>query len=272
MARDSRKRNEIAKAKKQEIKETEQELKEKERLQKINKILMSVPLMNWAWPRIGVAVLKERSVSYADKVLDSLLQIHMMVPYSILMNYSRTDLSRNKLAIEVIKDPTLTHILMLDIDHKHPIDIVQRLAKWVLLDPEVKIVGGLNFRRSYPHDPCCHLLDTDGVAHAPAMWDQGLMEVSAIGTGSILIHREVFENIQPPWFFNTYDKVWDDVWPGEDMGFSQKCREYGYKMFVDTTTTSPHIGEYEIGEANFRQAIKQGDLEIHSLEGVNIVS
>lgn len=267
MARDNKKRFEDEKAK-------QEEARQKERIQNINNVLRSLPIANWQWPRIGVAFLKERSLSYTDKVLDNFAQIHMQGPIPIFLNYTRTDLARNKLAMEVLKNPQLTHLLMLDIDHKHPVNIIQRLAKWVLLDPSVWVVGGLNFRRSYPHDPCCHLFGEDGQIYAPAAWDKngGLMKVAAIGTGSILIAREAFEEIQPPWFFNKYDKVWDDVWPGEDMGFSQKCREYGIGMYVDTSLTSPHIGEYEIGEANFKQAIDNGDLQMHDMKGVKLVS
>jgi hypothetical protein len=79
----------------------------------------------------------------------------------LFINYTRTDLARNKLALELLKSP-FTHLIMLDIDHKHPPDIVQKLSRWFLLRPEVQIVGGLNFRRSYPHDPCCHLIGKDG--------------------------------------------------------------------------------------------------------------
>lgn len=264
--RDNKKRNEDKKT-------IELDAKQKARLENINNILRTLPLANWEWPRIGLAILKERALSYTDKTLDNLLQIHMQGPIPIFLNYTRTDLARNKLAMEVLKTPQLTHLLMLDIDHKHPIDIVQRLAKWVLLNPDIKVVGGLNFRRSYPHDPCCHLFGEDGQIYAPAVWDhEGLLQVAAIGTGSILISREVFEEIQPPWFFNLYDNVWDDSWPGEDMGFSQKCRQYGYKMYVDTDLTSTHIGEYEIGENNFRAAIEKGDLFIKNMEGVKLVN
>jgi hypothetical protein len=164
---------------------------------------------------------------------------------------------------------------MLDIDHIHPADIVQRLSFWFIRqklrnDPsDMGVVGGLNFRRSSPHDPCCHLFGEDGGVYAPAEWQKGLMKVDAIGTGSIMISREVFMEMRPPWFFNIYDEgsYWADAWPGEDMGFSQKCREYGIGMYVDTTLTSPHIGEYQIAEANFRHAIQQDGLKVESTEG-----
>jgi hypothetical protein len=158
------------------------------------------------------------------------------------MPYQRTDLARNKGAIELLKTD-FTHLLMLDIDHVHPSDVVQRLSRWVALDPKkFQVVGGLNFRRSEPHDPCAYIMDDDQNAFA-IEWDEKsqLVEVDRMGTGSIMIAREVFEQIEPPWFFNNYDKVFEDKWPGEDIGFSDKVKAAGIKMWCDTTCTSPHI-------------------------------
>jgi hypothetical protein len=254
------------------------EAKAKENTQYINKLLNTFPIASWPWPRILLVVLKERSIPYADEVFDNFWQIAAQGVQPLFINYSRTDLARNKIAEKLLSSNS-THVIMLDIDHQHPIHIVQRLARWFLLDkfaPEgmkndVQIVGGLNFRRSAPHDPCCHLMGTDGQVYAPADWSNvkqnELMQVDAIGTGSIMIAREVFEAMQPPWFFNTYDRAWADVWPGEDMGFSRKCREYGIKMHVDVSTTSPHITTRMIGEADFRrEAAKNGHMVV-SREG-----
>lgn len=273
MARNNTKRRENDKEKREEQQKQAEQQAQETRLQNINNILASFPIMNWAWPRIGLAVLKERTISYADSVLNGLAEIYMQAPYPIYLNYTRTDLARNKLA-QVLLASNLTHIVMLDIDHKHPHDIIQRLARWVMADPDKWVVGGLNFRRSYPHDPCCHVMDKDGRMYPPSDWDdRKLMKVDAIGTGSIIIAREAFEAIQPPWFFNIYDqdKIWADRWPGEDMGFSQKCREYGINMYVDTTTTSPHIVEREVAEPEFRQAIANGDLVKKSVDYVDLV-
>lgn len=247
-------------------------VKEQKTADYINRTLTTFPIAAWQYPKVCLAVLKERSISYADKVFDNLMQISAQGVPQINLNYSRTDLARNKIAQYFLRT-SFSHVIMLDIDHKHPIDIVQKLSRWFILDKlegkgELQIVGGLNFRRSDPHDPCCHLFGKGGKIYAPAQWEEGLLQVAAIGTGSIMISREVFEEIQPPWFFNKYESVWDDVWPGEDMGFSMKAREYGFKMFVDTTLTSPHIGEYEIAEPQFRKAMEKRGAEIVKSEGI----
>jgi len=195
--------------------------------------ISTLPIMNWSFPRVLVYFLLERTISYADLVFPSMMQIAAQGPVILNMPYQRTDLARNKGAIELLKTD-FTHLLMLDIDHVHPSDVVQRLSRWVALDPKkFQVVGGLNFRRSEPHDPCAYIMDDDQNAFA-IEWDEKsqLVEVDRMGTGSIMIAREVFEQIEPPWFFNNYDKVFEDKWPGEDIGFSDKVKAAGIKCGV----------------------------------------
>ncbi len=198
--------------------------------------------MSWAFPRILVAFLLERTISYADLVFPACMQIAAQGPVVLNMPYQRTDLARNRASMELLKSD-FTHLLMLDIDHVHPHDIIQRLAKWVLKDPKkYQVVGGLNFRRSEPYDPCAYKISADGSMYTIA-WekDDEIVEVDRLGTGSILIAREVFETIPPPWFWNDYSQSWRDAWPGEDIGFNKLCVQHGIKMWVDVTVTSPHI-------------------------------
>ena len=205
-------------------------------------VLEQYPIMSWAFPRILVAFLLERTISYADLVFPACMQIAAQGPVVLNMPYQRTDLARNRASMELLKSD-FTHLLMLDIDHVHPHDIIQRLAKWVLKDPKkYQVVGGLNFRRSEPYDPCAYKIGADGSMYTIA-WekDDEIVEVDRLGTGSILIAREVFETIPAPWFWNDYSQSWRDAWPGEDIGFNKLCVQHGIKMWVDVTVTSPHI-------------------------------
>jgi len=228
-----------------------------------NALLNTLPIVSWKWPRPVLAVLMERSMSHASAVFPHFMQIAAQGIPTMKIDYQRTDVARNHAALEMLRTEDYTHLIMLDIDHIHPIDIVQRFSRWVMMDPEIKVIGGMNFKRSAPHTPCCFYIGDNGVA-TPAQWEQGLIEVDALGTGSIMIAREVFEQIKPPWFFNTYNErdCMMDVWPGEDMGFSQLCRENGIKMFVDTGATSPHMTDRAIDENDFRKAIEAGALQI----------
>lgn len=217
-------------------------------------VLETLPIMNWAFPRVLVCFLLERSISYADLVFPTIVQIAAQGPVILNLPYMRTDLARNKAAIELLKTD-FTHLLMLDIDHIHPTNIVQRLARWVIKDPkEFQVVGGLNFRRSEPHDPCAYTFDESDQSMWAIEWDKDttLMEVDRLGTGSMMISREVFEKIPPPWFVNDYSQAMRDAWPGEDIGFNRLCKKHGVKMWVDCTTTSPHIVPGLVDESSWR--------------------
>jgi hypothetical protein len=229
------------------------------RREEVEQRLNTLPIASWAWPRILVAIPLERSISNASLVFHRFLEIASQGVAFLKQDYTRTDLARNRFAIKLLES-NYTHLLMLDVDHVHPVDIVQKLARWPLMNPDVKVVGGLNFRRSEPYEPCCFFKDpVTGGVNAPADWSAGLLKVDYIGTGSILIAREVFEAIEPPWFFNIYNIAanWADEWPGEDIGFSEKCQKAGIDMYVDTTTTSPHVGDRLIGEKTFRAYLEQ---------------
>ena len=233
-------------------------------VEETNRVLEILPIAAWPFPKVLLGVLLERSVSYADSVFHGFMHLAAQgVPF-VKLPYARTDVARNKMATALLQSE-YTHLLMLDVDHYHPTNIVQMLSRWVMTNPEHKVVGGLNFKRSYPHEPCCFMFTENGI-YSPAEWDKGLIKVDAIGTGSILISREVFETIEPPWFYNIYDDAWRDEWPGEDMGFSKKCRDAGIDMWVDTTCTSPHVTERLIDQDDFKKALEERSGEIIDIQ------
>lgn len=220
------------------------------------KILNQRPIEAWEYPRILVGVPLERAMSFTEGVFYNFWSIAQQGVPIIQMPYGRIDVTRNKFAVSLLQSD-FTHLLMLDIDHKHPKNIVQRLARWVITKPEIKVVGGLNFRRSEPFDPCCGFWGKDGRYYPPAEWGKGLIKVDILGTGSILIDREVFEIIPPPWFYFDYSKVWADDWISEDVIFSKLCNQYNIDLYVDTTTTSPHITTGLVDAETFRMHRKE---------------
>lgn len=215
-------------------------------------ILTVLPIASWPWPRIIAFVPQFPAIPHGDDVFYHFWAIAQQGVPIMRINYGRTDLVRNQ-AAKTLLGSDYTHVLMLDQDHQHPHHIVQALARWVIADPTIQVVGGLNFRRGAPYDPCAYLLGEDGRLYPPADWEEGLLEVDAIGTGSLLIAREVFEKIDPPWFFNDYSHVLEDRWPGEDLGFCSKCREAGIKMYVDTTISSPHMIDAVVDRSSFEE-------------------
>jgi hypothetical protein len=220
--------------------------------QNILSVLDTLPINAWAYPRILVGIPIERCLSYASLVFFNFLEIATQGPAFVDIKYGRIDVTRNLMATALLQSE-YTHLLMLDVDHVHPTDIIQRLARWVLLYPNVQVVSGLNFRRGEPFDPVAgdQFYET-GERKVLMEWDPGLIEMKEVGGASLLVAKEVFERIEPPWFFNDYSKVWQNDFPGEDIGFSHKCAEAGIKIYVDTTTSSPHCIENLVTEETFR--------------------
>jgi hypothetical protein len=135
-------------------------------------------------------------------------------------------------------------------------------------NPAIKVVGGLNFRRGEPYDPCAFIRGDDGKYYPMSEWEEGLIKVDAIGTGCIAIAREVFELLEPPWFYNDYSKVFEDVWPGEDMGFAVKCQAAGIQQWVDTTITSPHLIDALIDRESYSTFIEANNMGSIPLEAI----
>jgi hypothetical protein len=156
------------------------------------------------------------------------------------IGYGRTDLNRNKLATKLLESD-YTHLMMLDLDHLHPPDVIERHARWALERPECLVIGGLHFRRGEPFDPLAFVYGADGEMRSLAAWPRGLIEVHALGHGTLLVHRSVFEQLDPPWWGYDYGRAAEGVYPTEDMYFCYLCREAGIRLWVDTTISSPHI-------------------------------
>jgi hypothetical protein len=214
-------------------------------------VLNTYPISQWAYPRVLVGILLERAISHADKVFWPFMHLAIYGPAFSEQHPGRIDYVRNKMVIDLLQSD-YTHLLMLDIDHIHPPDIVQRLARWPLIDPKVRVVSGINFRRGKPFDPVFGNYNGHKKRMTTAEWDLGLIQADEVGGATLLVHRSVFEEMEPPWFFNVYDKVWENDWPGEDIGFCRKCQALDIPIYIDTTTTSPHCTDGVITEQTFR--------------------
>lgn len=167
--------------------------------------------------------------------------------------YDRIDVTRNRMAQHLLDSHEFTHLLMLDMDHQHPDDIVERLVRWWLKDPEKLVIAGLNFRRNEPYDPLVWFKGPDGQMYHAVDWPDGLLQCYTVGTGAMLVHRSVFERIPGPWFCNDYSQAPEmDAWPGEDIGFCKLCDQAGIKVWCDTTATSPHLSQTAVGQDTYR--------------------
>jgi hypothetical protein len=164
-----------------------------------------------------------------------------------------TPLARNAAAVDFMASDS-THILFIDVDILDP-QISLHIER--MLSHDEAIVGGF-----YPKKDekkltwCCNALP-----ERPTPDARGLMSLRHIGTGFLLIKREVFDQMMFHgndilYYEDETDRVlWDffdmprKVDAGgkrrkisEDWHFCNTARELGYKVYGDTHVTLMHIG------------------------------
>lgn len=191
----------------------------------------------------------------------------------------RVDRNRDRIVEEFMSHSQKPEwLLMLDSDMEHPIDCGQRLARWGKM-----VVGGLYFHRNQHKDPVAFKRakkEEDKYGRLVRMWEPirnqvhdwliqnnvplrdgafsvdgngfGLLEVDAVGTGCMLIHRSVLERMEPPWF------EYRDGSQSEDLEFCDRViSDLNIPVHVDMTTVSGHYSQVPLGQAQFR-AIHEG--------------
>lgn len=76
-----------------------------------------------------------------------------------------------------------------------------------------------------------------GTANIPA---SGTDFIDALATGCLFIKREVFSQLQEPYFEFKYDAKTRKLVEGEDLGFALKLNKLGIKFFVDYGMVCKH--------------------------------
>jgi len=177
----------------------------------------------------------------------------------VVSSYKRCDMARQE-ASEVFMDSPYRELLMLDSDHTHPRDIPVRLLARKAGRADRPVVGGMNYRRSEPYDPCCGWWKKDGRGWETLIhWPNNLLQVDVLGSGSMLISRAAFDKMEKPWWGYDYDPQAPKDYPGVDVWFSRRCNQAGVRMWVDPKVTSPHITDMMVEEKEFRKYLAAHD-------------
>jgi len=195
----------------------------------------------------------QAAMMHPDLVLPPLFEIARQIPF-IHVHAAPIAQMLNQ-AVDVFMQTDFTHFVNLDIDHIHPADVVHRLGRDVLQHPEIKMIGGLNFARPEPHVPCAWI-ERDGEVVRMTDWIDCIEPVELLGFGCVMIARDVFQQVEPPWFMYDYSDMSageDYQYPGSDMYFCKKVRDAGIKIYCDTSITSPHIGYKLAGKESYER-------------------
>ncbi len=140
--------------------------------------------------------------------------------------------SRDSLARACLEDVLCEWLFFVDDDQ-----VFQPDALYRLLEHEQPVVSALIVQRAAPFLPTAYAtfqecefqpLDLNSVGH------DNLVQVAGVGSGGLLVRREVFEKLEEPWFVYTENF-------GEDLYFSQRCLEAEIPMFVDTGCRMGHL-------------------------------
>lgn len=146
--------------------------------------------------------------------------------------------ARNRnIAIRQALATNSTHVLFIDDDMACPPDTIARL-----LSHDKDIVTGLYLLRSFPHRP--NIFDYAGpdgrcIHHFPSAGENGLIEIVNCGLGCVLIKTEVFKAMSDPWIL--LGETEPDHW-GDDIGFFNRVRKAGFKLYCDLSLECGHMG------------------------------
>jgi 2-polyprenyl-3-methyl-5-hydroxy-6-metoxy-1,4-benzoquinol methylase len=170
-------------------------------------------------------------------------------------------------------------LLMLDSDMHHPHNCGIRLTQWAK-----PVVGGLYFHRGRQHEPFAFRrgpVETDQYGRARQLWEpmrdevydflvehrvpkrdgpftvdsvtsDPLVQVGAVATGCMVVHRTVLEMMEPPWFEYRHG------WSSEDLDFCARLVDnYDVSIYCDFSVVSGHLREAAMGQAQFRDMFEQ---------------
>jgi len=80
---------------------------------------------------------------------------------------------------------------------------------------------------------------------------RGIERVAAVGTGVMLIPREIFSKLEPPWFEDEYlDQFSTRLKMSQDVAFSMKCNRAGVPVFVNWSCWAGHWKQHLVGRPN----------------------
>lgn len=183
-------------------------------------------------------------IQLANKITEMVLESFKTKKYEVTIRYSQVsgiDHNRNMIVSEFLKTDC-QWLLMIDDDNpplNNPIHLI-KYNKDVVVCPTLMYKGGEDTKIAFnvfkEVEGGIKTLLYDGVK---------LVEIDKGGTGCILIKRKVLENIDKP-FETLIDPKTGCRILGEDMAFSVKAKEKGYKIWCHWDYTCSHFKNVDL--------------------------
>ena len=176
-------------------------------------------------------------------------------------NVGLTTRSRNVVVKTFLETTNANWLLMIDSDERLSLDTWHKLIDSAH-DKDRPIVSGLVFAAFFDGEdalrpvPTIYLMDSErGLQPIDGYPENQLIEVDAVGTGCILIHRSVLLEMQKQatpnqgknwaWFV---EGAIDGTYFGEDLLFSKRLKSMGYKIFAHTGAILSHHKQFWLDE------------------------
>ena len=172
-------------------------------------------------------------------------------------NVGLTTRSRNVVVKTFLEQTDADWLLMIDSDERLSLETWHKLIDSAH-DKDRPIVSGLVFAAFFDDQdglrpvPTIYKMDSEkGLQPIDAYPIDELIEVDAVGTGCLLIHRSVLLDMQKQSTPNQgKDWAWfvegaiDGTYFGEDLLFSKRLKSMGYKIFAHTGAILPHHKQF----------------------------
>lgn len=202
------------------------------------KTLIAVPCMD------QVSALFAQSLAMLNKTENTIVgfQISSLI-YTARNDFAKTAISQNADAM-----------LFLDSDVTFAPDTLAKMEQHIKDGKD--IVTGLYFKRRKPFSPVLYeKLDYNWDTNECSWEDlpdipesKELFEVAGAGMGCCMISKTVLLDVLLN--YQTWFSPMGNV--GEDLAFSIRARELGYKIWCDPTISLGHVGQLVINEAVWR--------------------
>lgn len=158
--------------------------------------------------------------------------------------------ARNSLVKAALEEKNVEWLLFIDSDQNVSPDIPKRLIQRAE-ENDIKILSALTFLWKQGI-PVPLLPKSDGKDGGPQysfsfIEESGLVETQRVGTGCLLVHRDVFEDMGSFWFENEFNEYGIRS-VAEDFKFSEKAVDLGYQPYISSTEVVGHIKQVDLKE------------------------
>ena len=189
-------------------------------------------------------------------------------------NKGLTTRSRNIVVKTFLDTTECEWLLMIDSDERISVETFNKLCA-AAHDKERPIISALVFAAFFQDDDSLRAVPTiyrdlgeQGLSPMDDYPEDSIIEVDAVGTGCLMIHRSVFEYMQEnanenqgkdwAWFAEGAIK---GTYFGEDLLFSKRLKSFGYKIHAHTGAILPHQKEFWLDQRHHKSirdfALKQ---------------